>query len=141
MDFTDEQQTYIDNLIAQEKTKWETEVLTPLQSQVKELEQYKPVDKTEQELALEAKEKELFDKEKNLILKEKGLHDFADFFVVSDIKELDSQVEKFNKIIESKKLNNSYVPDGHKTTDAYSQAEKNKDTQSMIGSKLSKLFQ
>lgn len=141
MDFTEEQQTEINKLIGEAKTKWETEVLAPVQSQVKELEKFKPAEKSDKEKEIEAKEKELFDKEKNLILKEKGLHDFADFFVVSDLKELDGQIEKLNKVLEAKKLNNAYVPDGHKQTDAYSQAEKNKDTQSMIGSKLSKLFQ
>ncbi|MEA5023928.1 hypothetical protein SDC9_15176 [bioreactor metagenome] len=132
MEFTDEQQQHIYNLIKETKDKWVTEELTPIQNQVKELEQYKPVDKTEQELALEAKEKELFTKEKNLILKEKGLQDFADFFVVSDLKELNKQIEKLNKILEAKKLNNSYVPDGHKPTDAYTQAKKNNDPLGMV---------
>ena len=138
MDFTPEQQEFIDAQLEESRQKWELEVLVPLQSQVKELEKFKPIDKTDKEKEIEAKEKELFDKEKNLILKDKGLQDFADFFIVDDIKELDSKIEKFNKIIETKKQN--YVPNGHKTTDAYTQAEKNGDTQSMIGSKLSKLF-
>lgn len=140
MDFTPEQQTHIDNLLTEAKNKWETEILNPLQSQVEELEKFKPAEKSDKEKEIEAKEKELFDKEKSLILKEKGLHEFADFFVVSDLKELDNQIEKLNKILDAKKLNSAYVPEGHKQTDVYSQAEKKGDTQSMIGSKLSKLF-
>lgn len=137
MEFTAEQQAYIDAQITEAKSKWETEILTPVQTELAAL---KPVPKTDKEKEIEAKEKELFEKEKSLILKEKGLHEFADFFNVSDLTELDGKVEKLNKILETKKLNNSYIPDGHKQTDTYTQAEKNKDTQSMIGSKLSKLF-
>ncbi|CDX03338.1 Hypothetical protein DPCES_3452 [Desulfitobacterium hafniense] len=132
MDFTEEQQQYIDNLIAETKTKWETEVLAPIQSQVKELEKFKPAEKSDKEKEIEAKEKELFDREKSLILRDRGLRDFEDFFVVSDLKELDKQIEKFNKILEAKKLNNSYVPEGHKATDAYTHAKQNKDTLGMV---------
>ena len=137
MEFTQEQQAHIDAQITEAKTKWETEILTPIQTELATL---KPVQKTDKEIALETKEAELWNKEKTLHIKEKGLADFADFFSSSSIEDLDKSIEKFNAILEAKKLNNSYIPEGHKTTDAYTQAEKNKDTQSMIGSKLSKLF-
>lgn len=140
MEFTPEQQEYINQLIADEKEKWVTDELAPLQTQVKELEQFKPKEKSDAEKALEQKEIELWQKEKNLILKENGLHEYADFFVAKDTEQLNKDIEKLNKILESKKLNNAYVPDGHKSADAYSQAEKNGDTITMIGSKLSKIF-
>ena len=137
MEWSEEQQTEINRLIEESKTKWDAEILVPLQSELAGL---KPATKSEQELALEAKELELWKKEKSLTLKEKGLADFADFFSAQDNENLDKQVTALNKILEAKKLNNTYVPSGRKQTDAYTQAEKNGDTQSMIGGKLSKLF-
>lgn len=138
--FTPEQQTAIDSMIAEQKSKWVTDELNPLQTQINELEKFKPVEKTDAEKALEQKEKELFVKEVNLFLKEKGLAEFGEFFNVKDIDELKVKTEKLNKILESKKLNNAYLPDNHKSADAYTKAEKQGDTVSMIGTKLSKLF-
>ena len=137
MEITPEIQALIDAQITEAKTKWVTEELTPLKTELATL---KPATKTDKEIALEAKEAELWDKEKSLHIKEKGLSDFADFFSGNTIEDLDKSIEKFNAILEAKKLNNSYQPEGHKQTNAYAQAEKNKDTQGMIGSKLSKLF-
>jgi len=140
MDFTPEQQQAIDTMIAEQKNKWITDELTPLQTQVAELEKFKPQDKSDAEKALEAKEIELWNKEKSLILKENNLLEFTDFFNVNDSEQLNKQVEQLNKILESKKLNNAYVPDNHKSADAYTKAEKQGDTVTMIGTKLSKLF-
>ncbi|AFM40993.1 hypothetical protein Desaci_2018 [Desulfosporosinus acidiphilus SJ4] len=137
MEFTPEQQAHIDGLLTEHKEKWETEILAPLQTELAGL---KPVAKTDKEKEIEAKEQELWNKEKSLHIKEKGLSDFAEFFNANTIEDLDIQAEKLNKILEAKKLNNAYVPSGHKTADAYAQAEKSGDTQTMIGSKLSKLF-
>jgi hypothetical protein len=137
MDFTEEQQLYIDSQMAETKEKWIAEELVPLQTEIQSL---KPVVKTDKEIAIEAKELELWNKEKSFVLKEKGLADFAEFFNAQDNDNLEIQVTALNKILEAKKLNNAYVPEGHKQTDAYAQAEKKGDTQSMIGTKLSKLF-
>lgn len=137
MEFTPEQQALIDAQITEAKTKWVAEELTPIQT---ELEGLKPTPKTDKEKEIEEKEKELWAKEKSLHIKEKGLSDFADFINGESLEDLDKSIEKLNTILEAKKLNNSYIPQDHKTTDAYSIAEKNKDTQGMIGSKLSKLF-
>lgn len=137
MEFTPEQQAHIDGLLAEAKGKWDLEILAPIQTELANL---KPTPKTDKELSLEAKEQELWNKEKSLVLKEKGLIDFADFFNAQDSENLNKQVTALNIILDAKKLNNSYVPEGHKQTDAYAQAEKSGDTQSMIGSKLSKLF-
>ncbi|WP_066639689.1 hypothetical protein [Desulfolucanica intricata] len=138
MEWTDEQKQAIDNLIADEKNKWVEQELTPLQNQVKELEKFRPLEKSDKEKALEAKEKELFDKEVNLYLKENGLAEFSEFINVQNMDELKEKAEKLNKILESKKLNNSYVPDNHKSADAYSNAKKQGDTVSMIKALFSK---
>jgi molecular chaperone GrpE len=140
MEWTPEQKQAIDKMIAEQKDKWVKVELEPLQNQVKELEQYKPVEKSDTEKALEQKEKELFDKEVNLYLKENGLAEFGEFFNVQNMDEVKDKTEKLNKILEGKKLNNSYIPDSHKSNDTYTKAEKNKDTVTMIGTKLSKLF-
>jgi len=140
MEWTDEQKQAIDNLIAETKSKWVKDELEPIQAQVKALEQYKPVEKSDKEKEIEAKEKELFQKEVNLYLKENGLAEFGEFFNVQNMDEVKEKVEKLNKILEAKKLNNAYVPDGHKSADAYTKAEKNGDTLGMIGSKLSKFL-
>jgi hypothetical protein len=140
MEWTPEQQQEIDKMLVDAKSKWVTDELAPLQAQVTELQQYKPKEKSDAEKALEQKEMELFNKEKNLILREKGLQDFADFLNVTDTEQLNKDIEKLNKVLEAKKLNNTYVPDGHKSADAYNKAEKQGDTITMIGTKLSKLF-
>lgn len=139
MEFSAEQQAHIDQLLADSKEKWVNDELAPLQAQVKELEQFKPKQKSDAEKALEAKEIELWQKEKNLILKENNLHEFADFFNGNNAEQLNKQVEQLNKILESKKLNNNYVPDGHKgKADSYTQAKKNNDTLAMVKALFSK---
>ena len=132
MDFTQEQQEHIDNLLSQEKEKWITEELNPLQQQVEELEKFKPVEKTDKEIEFETKEKELFEKEKALILKENDLQQFADFFVANDIEELNNKITNFKEILNDLKIDNSYKPTDHKQTDKYSVAKENKDALGMI---------
>ena len=99
MEFTQEQQEHINQLVATEKEKWVAQELKPLQQQVVELEQYKPIEKSEKELALEQKEQELFTKEKELILKENGLLEFADFFNANITEELQTKVNAFKQIL------------------------------------------
>ena len=51
--------------------------------------------------------------------------------------------EKINKLLELKKkqdIENSYKPNDHKADDSYSVAEKEKNVEGMIFSKLNKLF-
>lgn len=69
MEFTPEQQAHIDQMLADTKTTWETEVLTPLTTERDELLQFKPADKTDAEKALEQREQELFKKEIGIELK------------------------------------------------------------------------
>ncbi|HZK44105.1 MAG TPA: hypothetical protein VFC73_07425 [Syntrophomonadaceae bacterium] len=139
MEFTEEQQSYINQLINDEKNKWIKEELEPIQLQITELEKHKPKEKSDAEIALEQKELELWNKEKNLILKENNLHEFVDFFNVNDSKQLDEQINLLNKILDTRKLNNNYIPNNNvNKTDSYSQAKKNNDTLGMVKALFSK---
>jgi hypothetical protein len=72
-------------LLSQEKGKWISEELNPLQEQIKELEKFKPVEKSDKEKEIESKEKNLFEKEKGLVLKENGLQEFCRFFCCYEV--------------------------------------------------------
>ena len=139
MEFTEEQQSYINQLINDEKNKWIKEELEPIQLQITELEKYKPKEKSDAEIALEQKELELWNKEKNLILKENNLHEFVDFFNANDSEQLNEQINLLNKILDTRKLNNNYIPNNNvNKTDSYSQAKKNNDTLGMVKALFSK---
>ncbi len=140
MEFTPEQQAHIDQMLADTKTTWETEFLTPLTTERDGLLQFKPVDKSDAEKALEQREADLFKKEVGLELKANKMDDFAEFLNVSNADELKVKVTQLNKILEARKINNSYVPEDHKQTTAYDQAAAKNDVNGMIGAKLAKLF-
>ncbi|MFB5088633.1 hypothetical protein PGC35_15735 [Psychrobacillus sp. PGGUH221] len=89
---------------------------------------------------LESLEKDLFEKEKNLTLKDNGLEAFAEIINVDNSDDLGKVVSKLNKIVNDIKVANSYQPKDNATQDAYSVHANNKDTKSMIGSKLANLF-
>jgi len=119
------------------------EVKTYTQEEVDELlKQYQEPEVDEKEKELQDRASKLWEKEKSYELKENGLEDFAEFFVVDtdDSEGLKKQISKFKEIIGKRELDGGFVPDDHKSTDKYSLAEKNKDTVNMIGSKLSNLF-
>lgn len=130
-------QDQVNELLTQEKSKWESDVLNPLQQ---ELLQYKPVDKSEAEQALEQKQAEIWQKEVSLTLKSEGLEAFAEFFNANDADELTAKVQKFKGIINDMKIDNSYKPSDHKTSDKYSQHEKSGNVVGMIETKLASLF-
>lgn len=124
--FTQEQ---VNELLAQEKSKWESDVLNPIQQ---ELHQYKPAEKSDAEKALEQKQADLWQKEVSLTLKSEGLEAFAEFFNVNDTDELNVKVKKFKAIINDMNIDNSYKPSDHKSTDKYSNAKSKGDTLGMI---------
>lgn len=142
MEFTVEQQAHINNMIKQEKEKWVTDELNPLQTQIAELKQYKPKDKTEQEIAFEKKEKELWNKEKMLTLKENNLDKFADFIHGDNVENLQKAVDSFKNVFKELKIDNSFIPQEHKKSNKteYEKHEKDGNTLGMISSKLNKLF-
>ena len=112
-----------------------------LVTQMEELKSKLPQEKSESELAIEAKEKELFQKEVSLTLKESGLEQFAEIIKVSDADELNATVDVLKKIVNEIKVSTGYVPTEHAKQDAYSEAEKKKDVGGMLSAKLAKLFQ
>lgn len=129
--FTEEQ---VNEQIEKAKRDWIEKELNPIVAERDELAKYKPKEKTEAEKAIEAREKELFQKEVNIELKSAGLEQFADFFNVQDIEELKGKIEKFQGILNEMKLDNSYQPTDHKHTDEYSNAKSKGDTLGMIKS-------
>lgn len=135
--FTQEQ---VDELITAEKAKWETEILTPVMTERNDLLQFKPVEKSDAEKAIEQREQELFKKELSIELKANGLEDFAELLSVSNMDELKTTIDALKNILEIRKVNTSYVPGDHKKTNAYEQAASNNDVVGMIGAKLGKLF-
>lgn len=140
MEFTAEQQAHIDQLLADSKSTWVAETLSPILSERDSLLQFKPVEKSDAEIALEQREMELFKKEIGIELKANKMDDFAEFFNVSNVDELKVKVAQMTKILDTRKLNVSYVPNDHKQTSAYDQAAAKGDVTGMIGAKLSKLF-
>lgn len=136
------------DVIEQPKT-YSQEEVEALQAKIDELIQYKPHEKSEQELALEAQAIELSDKQAKLWqrqveveLKELGLQDFAEFVqvVVDDLDGLQGKVAQLKRILGERELKSSFKPNEHRNADTYSIAEKQKDTKGMIGLKLSNIW-
>ncbi|QUL57345.1 hypothetical protein KDC22_13255 [Paenibacillus tritici] len=140
MEITPEIQAHIDQMLTDAKASWETDVLIPLTAERDQLLQFKPVDKSDAEKALEQREQELFKKEFTIELKANKLEDFVELLNVSNSEELKDKVAQLAKILEARKLNNSYIPSNHKQTDKYEQALKSGNITEAIDVKLSKLF-
>jgi len=69
--------------------------------------------------------------------------DVEQVFDLIDADSLEKAQAKINKLLELKKkqdIENSYKPSDHKPDDSYSVAEKEKNVEGMIFSKLSKIF-
>lgn len=104
---------------------------------VAELEEVKaklPKDLSDEEKAIQQKQKELFDKEIHLTLKENGLEQFKDIVKVSDNDELKETIKQLNKIVNDIKVSVGYVPQDNKKVTAYEQAKQKNDTKGMIKS-------
>jgi carbonic anhydrase len=133
----------VDQLLKEARQKWETEDLQPLKAEIEQLKQSKPEQqKIEDDKDLEIKELKaqlLHQKVINTLTKEQ-LEDFAEFINISDEKELAVKVEKLKKILNDRKLNNSFRPSDHRPTDEYHQAEKTGDVQGMIYAKIQRIF-
>ena len=77
---------------------------------------------------------------KNEMLKAGLDESYFDLVEAEDVKKAQ---EKINKLLELRKkqdIENSYKPTDHKPDDSYSVAEKEKNVEGMIFSKLSKIF-
>src|SRR5699024_10171684 len=99
-----------------------------------DLAQYKPVEKSDAEKAMETKQQELWQKEVNLTLKENGLDKLADVIKVTDTDELNRRIETLNGIIDQYKVENAYVTENHAKQDEYDSAKNSGDTTGMIKS-------
>lgn len=132
MEFTEEQQQYIDQLVSDTKSQWEDER--------NELLQFKPKEETEQEKEIAQLKAQLQHQKLVSNLEKAGLIDFMDFVGVGDDEEVQAKIDKLNAVLEARKLSNNYVPDNHKQTSKYEQAAKNNDVVGMIGAKINKLF-
>ncbi|WP_411347488.1 hypothetical protein [Paenibacillus sp. WLX2291] len=137
--FSVEQQTKIDGMLEDAKKQWEDEFLNPVISERDDLMQFRPIEKSDTELQLESREKELFQKEINYTLKESELEDFAEFFQVHSAEELQAKINKLNTILNDRKIKNSYIPENHKSQSQYEQAQSKGSVKDMIAAKLSKL--
>ena len=137
--FSIEQQSKIDGMLSDAKKQWEDEFLNPIVAERDGLIQFKPVEKSDTEKALEQREADIFNKEIGYELKEAGLSDFAEFFQVKNTDELKVQISKLNTILNERKINNSYVPENHKSQSQYEQAQSKGSVKDMIAAKLSKL--
>ena len=110
---------------------------------IAELEEVKsklPKELSEDEKVIAAKQQELWQKEKQLELKDAQLDKFADFFNASNTEELEVQIKQFQLLLNEVKVSMGYVPSDHKKTDEYTSFEQKKDTKGMIGNKLANLF-
>lgn len=126
-----------DKEVVEEKTYTQADI-DALQAQIDELSKYKPQEKTEEQLQVEAKQSEMWQEIFNLTLEKEGLEAFAEFIRVDvgDKESLQNQITKLKEIVGALELSNSYQPTNHKSPDAYSLAKKNKDVKSMISQKL-----
>ncbi|RIJ65316.1 hypothetical protein [Rummeliibacillus sp. POC4] len=111
-----------------------------LKAQLEELQGKIPKEPTDAEINLKKREKELFDKEVNLTLKENGFGQFTPLIKVQNTDELDNAIKLLQEIYKQNKVNSSYIPSGSTSTTQYEEAQAKKDAQGMISAKLSKLF-
>lgn len=113
-----------------------------LQAQIDELLKYKPKELSEEEIKLQQKAEQLWQKQIELELKSHGLEMFKDFIRVDVGNEegLKEQILKLKEIVGKLELSSGYQPTNHKPVDAYALAKKSKDVKRMISAKLN-LFQ
>ena len=123
--------------VVEEKTYTQKDI-DVLQAQIDELSQYKPKEQTDDEIKIQQKLEQIWQREVKQTLKEEGVEIFADFINadVDDIEALQNQIKKLKEIIGSLELSGGYQPSNHKTVDGYSIAKKNRNSIDMISAKL-----
>ena len=135
--FTQEQ---VDEAIESAKNDWIENELNPVVNERDDLLQYKPKDKTEDEIAFEQREQDLFNREVNAALKENGLEEFSSVIKPKDENELKETVDSLSQIKNDIKVSTGHIPEDHAKQDEYSKYEKENNTSGMIGTKLANLF-
>lgn len=135
--FTQEQ---LDEALTNAKNEWVEKELNPIIAERDDLLQFKPKDLSDEEKQFKAKQKELFDKEVSLTLKEHGLQQFASIVKVENEDELKETVKALNGIVNQLKIDLGYVPNEHRQQNEYDLFAQKKDTKGMISTKLANLF-
>lgn len=111
-----------------------------LSAELEEVKSKLPKELSDDEKAIQAKQKELFDKEVYLTLKEHGLEQFASIVKVENEDELKETVKALNGIVNQLKIDLGYVPNEHRQQNEYDLFAQKKDTKGMISTKLANLF-
>ena len=122
------------------KNEWLENEFNPIVQERDNLLQYKPVEKSEAEIALETSQQELTNNQIQFELKQAGLEKFSAFFNAKNVDEVKPLIEQFNALLADVKKDMGYIPTNHKQDDPYSKFAKDKDTKGMIGSKIANLF-
>ncbi|MHA6251951.1 hypothetical protein [Oceanobacillus sp. CAU 1775] len=122
------------------KTEWQTQELNPLITERDDLLQYKPKDKTDEQIAFEQQQADFFTQKVDFELQKSGLTAFKDVIKVENEEELNTVVEALGQIVKQVKLDSGYVPDNHLKDNEYDKFEKEGNVSGMIGSKLASLF-
>ena len=147
LNLTDETKAQVEKLLQSETDKIRTEYSQKLKTVNEELNQYKPKEKSDAEKALEdrisaleAKEKELANKEKAMTiankLKEKELpEELAQYLSVGD--DVDKAIDEVGALFGNYFLNGSNKPSNHNTNKGITK----KDFQKMSYMERTKLFQ
>lgn len=125
------EQEQVNELLQQERTKWEMEILKPLQE---ELTKYKPPVKTEAEREVERLKAELLQQKVMSTLQQIGAEEFAEFIFVSSESEIQDKVSRLQEILKKRTVDLSFQPDNHRHLDPYSAAKKNGDNVGMLKS-------
>lgn len=105
-----------------------------LEAERDELLEYKPKTLTDEEQALQDKQSELWQREVNLTLKEKGLDQFSSIINAKDEEGLSESITALESALGDFKVDNAYVPTNHATQDEYNTAREKGDTTNMIKS-------
>ena len=77
---------------------------------------------------------------KNEMLKAGLDESYFDLVEADDIKKAQAKINKLVELKKKQDIENSYKPTDHKADDSYSVAEKEKNVEGMIFSKLNKIF-
>lgn len=123
MEFTPEQQAEVDKLIQSEQDKVRTEYSKKLKETQDELVKYKPKEKSEAELTLEARLKALEDKEKEVSRKEKtldiakkldeqGLPSTLSKYLVG-AEDVETEIGNLKQVFNSNLIDSSFKPKAH----------------------------
>ena len=130
--YNDEQRAEIEKMVQSEGDRVRTSYSQKLRALEEEVNKLKPAQKTEEELKLEQKEKDLWQKEINLTLKENDLDGFGEFVTAKDAGDLKGKMDKLKAVLKDKRIDNSFKPEDHKQTDAFSEAQSKGDPLGMV---------